>query len=75
MSSNDELEKMKRSVVRMTVFAVLAAIFTAFCFFCLVESVVLLFVPGTFSFVLPAVSTALCGLAFIALPLVGRGDR
>lgn len=72
---DDELKEIERCGMRMMILAVVLAIVTTFFFFCTVEAVVLLFVPGSFSLALPVVATVLLAYAYIALAMVGGGDR
>ena len=72
---DDELKEIERCGMRMMILAVVLAIVTTFFFFCTVEAVVLLFVPGSFSLALPVVATVLLAFAYIALAMVGGGDR
>lgn len=72
---DDDYKSINRIALLTTVAAVLLAVVLMFCFFCLVESFTLLFTHGAFTFVLPAIATAITVFAFLALAIVGGGAR
>lgn len=72
---DDDCKSINRIALLTTVAAVLLAVVLMFCFFCLVESFTLLFTHSAFTFVLPAIATAITVFAFLALAIVGGGTR
>lgn len=72
---DDGRPRINRIALFTTVAAVLLAVVLMFCFFCLVESLTLLFTGGAFTLVLPAIATAITVFAFMALAIVGGGAR